>query len=148
MMKLSRNHTLLSSALLLLPCVADALEFPSPKPGLWEIRAQNFSDGKTGDKDGTMQQCMDAATMAASKQMNDEYNKKNCSKNETRRDGNKWIRSLICKVGASTLNGQQTLEFNGDNAYHSEGISNYDPAFSGLTRKRLIVDAKWLGPCK
>ena len=147
-MKLPKLLTLSSSAFLLFTASAGALEMPQPKPGLWEMRVQLSTDGKDGEKVSTAQQCMDAAIMVKSKQMNDEYNQKNCSKNETRKDGNKWIRSLVCKVGASNLNGQLTLEFNGDNAYHSEAISNYDPAFSGLTRKRAIVDAKWLGPCK
>ena len=95
-----------------------------------------------------MQICMDVATMAQSKQMNEEYNKKNCSKNEVRKEGNMWIRSLVCNVGTSTMSSQQTFEFNGDTAYHAEITSTYEPAFSGRTRTHMIRDGKWLEPCK
>ena len=147
-MKPSILLTLLSSAVLLFPAVADALDIPSEKPGLWEIRAQNSSDGKAGGRDGTMQICMDTATMAQSKQLSDEYNRKNCSKNEIRKEGNKWIRSLVCNVGTSNVSTQQTFEFNGDSAYHAEVISTYDPPSAGRTRTHVIRDGKWLGACK
>ena len=147
-MKPSILLTLLSSAVLLFPTVADALDIPSEKPGLWEIRAQNSSDGKAGGRDGTMQICMDAATMAQSKQLSDEYNRKNCSKNEIRKEGNKWIRSLVCNVGTSNVSTQQTFEFSSDSAYHAEVISTYDPPSAGRTRTHVIRDGKWLGACK
>ena len=91
---------------------------------------------------------MDVATMAQSNRINEDYNKKNCSKNEIRKDGNKWIRSLVCNVGTSTMSGQETREFNGDSAYHSVSVSTYDPPFASRTRKQIAVDGKFIGPCQ
>ena len=44
-MKLSTQLRLLSSAAVLFPVVADPLEMPQPKAGLWELRVQNSHDG-------------------------------------------------------------------------------------------------------
>ena len=121
---------------------AAAIEAPQPKPGWWE--RSGTGDGKTG----AMRTCITAAMAAQSKQMNDDYNKKNCSKNETRQEGGKWITDRVCKVGGSTMTGHSVIVFDGDNAYHQEGTVTYNPPFNGQSRTSLSMDAKWLGTCQ
>ena len=119
-----------------------AIEAPQPKPGWWEMR--NTADGKTA----TARMCTTARQAAESKQMNDDYNKNNCSKDETRREGGKWITDRVCKVGGSTMSGHSVIVFDGDNAYHTESTTTYNPPFNRRSSKSVTLDAKWLGTCQ
>ena len=147
-MKPSTRLKLLFPALLLSPLVADALEIPQVKPGLWELRIQSSTDGTALKPTGTTQICWDAATLAESaRKVEAARNKQDCSKYEVRKDGARWIANGICKSGGSIVNGQMTREFFGDNAYRDENTSTYDPPSRGNSRRHMIVDGKWLGPC-
>ena len=150
-MKLAPLQRLLSSAVLLFPVVAGALEFPSEKLGLWEIRVQDSTDGGPLTAPLTMQYCLNAALLATAKKSAQEKSK-NCSKNEVRNEGSKWIHNSVCKVGSSTATAQMTREFNGDSAYHDDANGTYDPplalSMGGGSRSRQVKDGKWLGPCK
>lgn len=121
---------------------AAAIEAPQPKPGWWEMRST--ADGKTA----TARMCTTAPQVAESKQMNDDYNKKNCSKNETRQEGGQWITDRVCKVGGSTMSGHGVIVFDGDNAYHTESTATYNPPFNGRSSKSVTLVAKWLGTCQ
>ena len=99
-MKLSRIHTLFSSAFLLFPVVADALEMPQPKAGLWELRVQNSHDGAPLKVASTSQLCLDAAALESNRKTLEEASK-NCSKNEVCMDGSKWIMNSVCKISGT-----------------------------------------------
>lgn len=141
------SATLLIAVLGLACTSAFAAEVPQPKPGLWEQHVQLSSDGKGGDRSATARTCMQASAMAESRQVNADYNRKNCSRNDTREEGGQWTVDLVCKVGASTMSGHDVIRFNGENAYHTESTVAYDPPYSGQSRKHMIVDAKWVGAC-
>ena len=138
---------LFSFAVLLFPVVADALEQPQSKLGLWEIRQQMANGGTALTALPTTQVCLNAAFMEDAK-MSEEMVKKMCSKNEVRKDGSKWITNSVCKIGGSTVSGLTTFEFNGENAYHIDINSTYDPPLGGSSRSHMVRDGKWLGPCK
>ena len=150
-MKSSTLLKVFSSVVLLFPVIADALEMPSQKLGLWEIRMQNSSDGGPLTAPVTMQYCVNAALLETAKKSAQEKSK-NCSKNEVRNEGSKWILNSVCKVGSSTATAQMTREFNGDSAYHDDVKGTYDPPLvlpvGGGSRSRTVKDGKWLGPCK
>ena len=146
-MKPSLLLKLFSFALLLFPVVADALEFPQPKTGLWEMRVQNSYDGAPLMVAGTTQLCLNAAEMESSRKLLVETYKK-CSKNEVRKEGGKWVQDMVCKVDDITVNGQMTREFNGENAYRDDSNSTYAPPLAGHSRNHMVMDNKWLGPCK
>ena len=99
------------------------------------------------DRPLTMQYCVDAALLEAGRKTAVEKSK-NCSKNEVRKEGSKWIQNSVCKVGSSTATAQITREFNGENAYHDDTNGTYNPPLGGLSRSRQVKDGKWLGPCK
>ena len=146
-MKLSTQLRLLSSAAVLFPVVADALEHPQSKLGMWEIRQQMANDGAALTALPTTQACLNAAFMEDAK-MSEEMVRKMCSKNEVRKDGSKWITTSVCKIGGSTVSGLTTFEFNGENAYHIDINSTYDPPMGGSSRSHMVRDGRWLGPCK
>lgn len=144
---------LLFPGLLLSAANAGAVEIPSSKPGLWEVRVQSRSNSKIGAASAqtfTMQSCvgMHAADEKKSREMMQEIARKSCSKNELRREGGKWIQSSVCKIVNSTMSGRMTLEFNGESTYHGEANMSYDPPLGGDSRKQMVIDGKWLGPCK
>ena len=110
-----------------LVAVAAAVEPPQPKPGLWDIRMQHALDGTTDVKPTTMRPCLDASEQAQRRLTAANCAKKNCSKNETRREG-KWV--------------------TGDTAYHTESTSTFDPPKPDHPRSVTIRDGKWLGVCQ
>ena len=128
--------------------VAGPAEQPQQKPGLWETRIQHASNNKGANKPGVAQNCLDASTIAHSRETADEYAKKNCSKNDTRKEGAKWITDIVCKAGNSTMSSHAVTEFKGDDAYHTENSVTFDPPESGLTSTTTTIDGKWLGACK
>lgn len=132
---------------MLFPIVADALDMPQPKLGLWEMRTQNSYDGAPLTAMDTTQFCWDAAMLEKSRKMGEE-NKKNCRKSEVRKEGNKWIINSVCKAGGIIIRTQSTHEINGENAYRDESNLTFAPPLTGYARSHLIVDNKWLGPCK
>ena len=118
------------------------VEPPQMKPGLWEIRMQHSSDGKVNVQPSTVKQCKDATELARARSA-EEYAKKNCSRNDTRQEGSKFVNDTVCKVGASTMTHSVT-EATGDTGYHTESTSTFDPSTSGHSRSTTTIDAKWL----
>ena len=127
---------------------ASAIEPPQPKPGLWEIRMQQSGEGKADAKPATMQRCFVASEYAQSKAKADDFVKKNCSKNDTRQEGGKWMNDMVCKVGTGTMTTHSTTAYSGDHAYHSEMTSTFDPPAPGHSRTITTSDGKWLRACK
>ena len=146
-MKPSTLLKVFSCAFLLFPVVADALEMPQPKLGQWEMRTQNSYDGAPLTAVDTSQFCWDVTMVERSRKMGEE-NKKNCSKSEVRKEGSKWIISSVCKAGDTLISTQSTHEINGENAYREDTYLTFAPPLTGYARSHLIVDMKWLGPCK
>ena len=146
------NH--LTSLLFTLVCTslvsvgAGAAEPPTMKPGLWEIRMQHASDGRVDVKPASLKRCNTASEIAQSRATAADYAKKNCSKNETRQEGGKWVSDMVCKVGASTMTSHSVTDAFGDTAYHTEMISSMDPPTPGHARSSTTIDGKWLGTCK
>jgi len=125
---------------------AAAAEVPQPKPGMWETTMQRDADGKVS-KPATLRHCIDAAGYARSRATADEYAKKNCSKNDVHQEGSKWVGDMVCKVGTGTMTSHTVTVFNGENAYHSELTSTFDPATPGHGRSVTTSDGKWTGAC-
>lgn len=127
---------------------ASAAEGPQQKPGLWETHIQHAGSNKGSDKAGAAQNCLDAAALAQGKKSGEEYAKKNCSKNDTRQEGGKWISDMVCNAGGSTMTTHSVTQFNGEDSYHTEMTITYDPPEPGQTHTTTTVDGKWLGACK
>lgn len=147
-MKPSTVFKLFSGALLFSPLVADALEIPVQKVGLWEMRSQHSYDGAAVTQARTTQLCLAAADMESAVKMTEEFAKKSCSKNEVRKEGGKWIGNGVCKAGGTIISTQTTREYSGENAYHDVIDVTYDPPLNGHSRSHTVMDGKWLGTCK
>lgn len=131
-------------ALLLCSLAAQALELPDMKPGLWQTTIKHASG-----KPGTMSTCLDTKAQAEAKQTAADFTKKNCSKNETRRDGDKWVTDMVCKLdGSTSMITHSVTTFSSETAYHTEMSTTYEPAKAGHESSTTTVDGKFLGACK
>ena len=123
--------------------VAAYFDAPKRKSGLWEI---TISSGQT--KSGhAMQQCIDEKTDDL---MRNEMSgqKPQCSKNETRKEGDRIVAESVCKVQNSTATTRAVFTGRFDSAYKGDIKSTYDPPLSGMKDSSSTIEAKWLGPCK
>lgn len=139
---------LILTGLMFSSLAASAVELPDMKPGLWQTTLQHSSGSSAMSKPGTTSHCLDAEAMAAAKQTGLDYAKKNCSRNATRRDGGNWVTDMICKLGTTTMTTHSVTMFSGDEAYHTEMTTTFEPPTAGQAHSRTIVDGKWLGACK
>ena len=144
MMKSSTLLKLFSFAFLLFPLVADALELPQTKPGLWEMRFQSTNDG-VAEEVTTSRICVNEKDIKEAESLL----KKSCSKYEVHKEGDKWILNQVCKFGPLTTSLQTTAEYHGENSYHFVSDGTYNPpTVTGYSRAHAVTDGKWLGPCK
>jgi hypothetical protein len=141
-----RISTVLIGLSLSCPLPAVALDLPSRKAGLWELRTTQQDSQAPAD---VMQQCVDAST---DKLMSDKFAASPaCSKPEVRKSGAAYVTESSCKMGAAATTTRATYTGDFDAAFtiniamtQDGGSARPDP---GRTRT-MTVQAKWLGPCK
>ncbi|QNK69800.1 DUF3617 domain-containing protein [Variovorax sp. PAMC26660] len=126
---------------------AFALDYPARKPGLWEIQSGDGT-GKGPGAGHTMQQCIDAASDKALRDMGQGMGKDMCSKQELRADGGKLVMDSVCKIGTTTATSHAVMSGDFNTAYRMESKSSYNPPLMGRTEGASVMEAKWIGPCK
>jgi hypothetical protein len=124
--------------------VAQALDMPKRKSGLWELKTMTSNSPAPR----TMQMCIDEQTDDLMQNFGAGMGKKMCSKNEMRKEGAKYVAESVCSFGTSTATTRS--EFSGDftTAYRGESKSTYNPPLMGMTDATTQIEAKWTGPCK
>ncbi|VTU13161.1 hypothetical protein SRS16CHR_00400 [Variovorax sp. SRS16] len=129
---------------------AFAFDFPARKPGLWEM---SMNLGATASKLPVQvtQQCLDAASDKAMREMGEGMSKDRCSKQDMRNEGGKIIVDTVCKMEGpsntvATTHSVMSGDFN--STYHVESKSSYSPPMMGRAEGSIVIDAKWVGPCK
>jgi hypothetical protein len=139
----------LAAGLLLwaLPALAaSAVELPTRKAGLWEIKMQ-----RTGGPmpEMTMQHCTDEAT---DKQMTSTFSpmaKDACSRNETAKTATGYTTDSICTVSGMTMTSHSDVTGDFNSAYTVKVTSHSQGGPAGAARdSNTTLDAKWLGACK
>ena len=139
-----KSYAVFPIAVLIICAVAfaSAVELPAQKPGVWETTMKG-----TGIPGGSrsLSMCIDAATQVEAKATM----KKNCSKNEARKEGNGWVNDSVCTVaGAHVISHSVVTPTNGDTAFRTEITTTYDPPMMGKTSSAMTIDSKWLGACQ
>ena len=136
---------------LLLAGTAGAMDYPTRKPGLWEIRTQaGEAAGKAAGPGGahTVQQCIDAATDKALRDMGQGMGKDMCSKQALSSDGGKLVMDSVCKIGNTVATSHAVMSGDFGTAYRMESKSSYSPPLMGRAEGHSVMEAKWIGPCK
>jgi hypothetical protein len=124
--------------------LAASPDLPRRKSGLWEINMSN--QAVKGAQ--AMQQCIDEKTDNLMKSNMAASEKQSCSKNEMRREGDKWVAESICKFDGSTAKTRAVFTGQFDSAYKADIKSTYEPPLHGMRESSATIDAKWLGACK
>lgn len=121
---------------------------PQRKSGLWEMttQAETTRAGKGGPM--TMQMCIDQKSDTQWVQMGSGMQKDTCSKQDYKIEKSQITVDSICKVGQSTATTKTVITGNYDSAYRVESQSTYEPPMAGRKEGKVVMDVKWLGPCK
>jgi hypothetical protein len=124
-----------------------AIDYPARKPGLWEIQT---GDGTSANKAAsqTIQQCIDAASDKALRDMGQGMGKDTCSKQELHHEGSKLVMDSVCKIGPTTATTHAVMSGDFSSAYRMESKSTYSPPLMGRAEGSAVMEARWVGPCK
>jgi len=125
---------------------AMAIDYPARKPGLWEIQTGDGTVAKGASQ--TIQQCIDAASDKALRDMGQGMGKDTCSKQELRIEGGKLVIDSVCKIGSTTATSHAVMSGDFSSAYRMESKSTYSPPLMGRAEGSAVIEAKWIGPCK
>ncbi|WP_076997967.1 DUF3617 family protein [Variovorax sp. KK3] len=123
-----------------------AIDYPARKPGLWEMTIQGDASAKTPPM--STQQCIDAATDKAMRDMGEGVNQQTCSKQDMRNEGGRIVIESVCKIGTSTATTRAVLAGDFSTGYRMESRSTYSPPLVGRSEGTAVIEAKWVGPCK
>jgi hypothetical protein len=136
---------ILAAVLLLGTAPALAVELPTRKAGLWEMKML-----RTGSPmpDMTMQHCTDASTDQAMGSSYSPASKDICSKNDVQKTATGYVTDSVCTVGgmAVTTHSETSGDFN--SAYTVKVTSHSQGGPSGPRDSTMTLEAKWLGACK
>ena len=125
---------------------AAAQDMPKMKPGLWETTtstgAQKGAPGHTSKSSMCVNEAVQKDMMAFSQSMGAQ-----CSKNTTRRDGNKYIGEAECNFGGSIMKSQSVATFASDTASRVEARATFSPPMGGMSESTTTQEAKHAGPC-
>jgi hypothetical protein len=119
-------------------------DYPSRKPGLWEM-TMNTGSGKLPPQ--VVKFCIDAATDAKMRDMGQSTVNGMCSKHDMHRSGDTLTIDAVCKMGSSTITSHSVMTFHGDSGYSSVITSHFDPPMMSKADSQMTQEAKWLGEC-
>jgi hypothetical protein len=116
-------------------------DLPKRKSGLWEMKMTG-----AGMPGHVSQTCVDKKSDHLMKQ--DVEEKMSCSKTDMRREAGKLIAESVCKIEGSTATTRSVITGDFDSAYRVDSKTTYTPPLADLKEGSVVIDAKWLGPCK
>jgi hypothetical protein len=125
-----------------LPLAIHAADLPKRKSGQWEI-ATSQPGGPPGP---VAQMCIDEKTDDMTRQL--AAGAVTCSKQDIRRDGDRYVAESVCKIGDSTATTRTVISGNFTAAYQADIEAKYSPPLMGMSEGRSTVSARWLGPCR
>lgn len=124
-----------------------AADLPKRKSGLWEVKT-SMPDMPSQGPQGPIQVCVDEKTDDLAQAAADAEAKKNCSKSEIKHEGDRYVIHSVCKDSGVTMTTDGVFTGKFDSAYRAEMKATYDPPIMNMKESRMVMDARWLGPCK
>jgi hypothetical protein len=146
MMRGLLSFAICGSALVLAMSAASALELPTRKAGLWEMKIV-----KTGSKlpDISMQHCTDPAT---DKEMTNSVSplaKQICSKQDVTKTATGYVSDSVCTVGGAAMTTHADIVGDFDSGYTVTSKTHMDKGPNGAPLDTVTtIEAKWVGACK
>lgn len=139
------RFTLLAAATVFATGVA-AQDMPKMKAGLWETSTATASQHDAKSRSRTTTMCVNEAVQKEMMTFSQRMGAK-CSKNITRRDGNKFIGEAECQFGTSVMKSQTIATFSSDTSYRVESHSTFTPPIANMSESKATQEAKYIGPC-
>ncbi len=129
---------------------ASALDMPTRKAGLWEMKMLFDGGGMPAQ---TMQQCIDPATDKALQARYSGGGQGTCSKDEMKNAGGTMTFDTVCKLGAATTTTHGVVTGSFDSAYTMKitTTSAGGPPMPGAApggATNITIEAKYLGGCQ
>ena len=126
--------------------IANAVDPPQLKEGLWSIHSQSINNpGNKKSENDTYTLCRnhayDQSALVLAKSV------KGCTTvSESFQDGKGSVETH-CVVAGTVIESKETYTYQGDTSFHSESHSTYAPAFAGMSETTRIVDQNYVGSC-
>jgi Protein of unknown function (DUF3617) len=124
--------------------LANAVDAPEVKEGLWSIQRHTIDNPGNKKTDSTSTICRshayDQYTQSLAK------NLKGCTLNQSFQGG-KYSSKGHCAIGGTVVESEGTVTYHGDTSAHSETHATYTPAMGGISETTMIVDQKYVGNC-
>jgi hypothetical protein len=138
----------LASCLLALLPVPDAraVEMPTRKAGLWEMKVV-----RTGSPmpEMTMQHCTDQNTDKEMSSTFSPMSKDMCSKQDIQKTATGYVTDSVCAVGGMSITSHSDITGDFNSAYTVKSTSHNEGGSANLPRdSTTTIEAKWLGACK
>jgi len=135
-----------AAAALLLPIgIANAVDPPELKEGLWSNHRQTIDSPGNQKTEQTSTVCRNHAydqyVRSLTKGM------KGCTSVNESLQGGKYVQEMHCVAAGTTIDSKGTSTFENDTAAHSESHSTYTPAMGGVSETAMIMDSKYVGSC-
>ncbi len=116
-----------------------AVELPTRKAGLWEIRMN--------DAPMAVQQCIDAATDRMMVSSAGPMAQQACPKRDVQRSGDTWTVESTCTFKDKTFKTHMVVTGSFDSAYTQTTTSEGDADTIPGGKLTIKMNAKWIGPC-
>ena len=134
------------AAALLAPIgIANAVDPPEQKEGLWSSRSQTIDNPGNDKSEQTSTICRNHAydqyVLSIAKGV------KGCTTVSESFQGGKHSVEMHCVVAGTVIDSKSTTIFQGDTAAHVESHSTYTPAMGGVSETTTIMDQKYVGGC-
>jgi hypothetical protein len=134
---------------LLCAAPALALDLPTRKAGLWDIKMT--MEGRSMPPMG-VQQCVDAATDKQMNSIGGNMRQEQCSKQDMQKVGSTIVVDSVCKVGQATVTTHAVITGDFNSAYTVKVTSKRDgavgPGMPAEGSTNMTIEAKWLSACK
>lgn len=134
-----------AAAIALAPGTAAAQDFPTLKPGQWELTS---TTSQAADKPAKSTYCIDASVQKEMAGFGEGMRKEMCSKSTTKREGNRYISESECMLGNTTMKSRSVMTLTGDSSYRTEAKATYDPPFMGMKESATTIEARYVGACR
>ena len=125
---------------------AQAIDLPTRKPGLWELKMQR--PGAAGD-DVAMQHCTDETTDKKMTSAVQPMATESCSKQDLQKTATGYVNDTVCNIAGMTTKSHAEITGDFNSAYTVKVTSQNENPLPGVPKNAsMTLDAKWLGPCK
>ena len=127
------------------PALADQVQLPLRKAGLWEIKMQHEG---TKLPDVAIEQC---TSEAIDREFTSEFapaSKSACSKQYIQKTATGYVSDSVCTAGGATVTSHAETSGDFSSAYTVKVTSHSEGGRLGTHDSKMTLNAKWTGACK